>query len=69
MPVEYIPGTGDARRRESVRRASVDTEAEGGIAGAFRASIRRGSVGEADGGDHVEGGGGKAKVSSVVPRG
>jgi hypothetical protein len=45
VPVEYIPGAGDARRRESVRRASVDAEAEGGIAGALRASIRRASVG------------------------
>ena len=45
MPVEYTPGAGDARRRESVRRASVDAEAEGGLAGTLRASIRRASVG------------------------
>jgi hypothetical protein len=31
------------------------------------ASIRRASVGGADGGDIIEVGGGKAKVSSVVP--
>jgi hypothetical protein len=67
MAVEYIPESGDARRKESVRRASVDAEAEGGLAGAFRASIGRASEGGADGGDIVEVGGGKAKVSSVVP--
>jgi hypothetical protein len=67
VPVEYIPGAGDARRRESVRRASVDAEAEGGIAGALGASIRRASVGGADGGDFIGKGGGKGKVSSVVP--
>ena len=44
VPVEFIPAAGDARRRESVRRASVDAEAEGGLGGAFRASIRRASV-------------------------
>jgi hypothetical protein len=66
VPVEYIPGAGDARRRESVRRASVDAEAEGGLAGTLRASIRRTSVGGADGGDIVGVGGGKAKVSSVL---
>jgi hypothetical protein len=65
VPVESIPADGDARRRESVRRASVDAEAESGIAGALRASIRRASVGGADGGDIVGVGGGKAKVSSV----
>ena len=68
VPIEYIPGAGDARKRESVRRASVDAEAEGGLAGAFRASIRRASVGGADGGDIIGVGGGKAKVSSVVPK-
>jgi hypothetical protein len=67
VPVEYIPEAEDARRRESVRRASVDAEAEGGLAGAFRASIRRASVGGAVGGGIVEVGGGKYKVSSVVP--
>jgi hypothetical protein len=65
VPIEYIPGAGDARKRESVRRASVDAEAEGGLAGAFRASIRRASVGGAAGGDIIGVGGGKAKVSSV----
>jgi hypothetical protein len=65
VPVDFIPADGDARRKESVRRASVDAEAEGGLAGAFRASIRRASVGGADGGDIVGVGGGKAKVSSV----
>jgi hypothetical protein len=68
VPVEYIPGAGDARRRGSMRRASVDAEAEGGIAGALRASIRRASVGGADGGDIIGVGGGTAKVSSVMPR-
>jgi hypothetical protein len=67
VPVEFIPAAGDARRRESVRRASVDAEAEGGLAGTLRASIRRASVGGADGGDIIGVGGGKAKVSSVVP--
>jgi hypothetical protein len=67
VPVEFIPADGDARRRESVRRASVDAEAEGGLAGAFRASIRRASVGGTDDGDIIEIGGGKAKVSSVLP--
>jgi hypothetical protein len=67
VPVEFIPSDGDARRRESVRRASVDAEAEGGLAGALRASIRRASVGGADGGDIIGIGGGKAKVSSVLP--
>jgi hypothetical protein len=45
VPVEYIPITGDARRRESLRRTSVDVEAEGGLGGALKASIRRASVG------------------------
>jgi hypothetical protein len=45
VPVEYIPINGDARRRESVRRASVDAEAEGGLGGILRASIRRASLG------------------------
>jgi hypothetical protein len=66
VPVEFIPGDGDARRRESVRRASVDAEAEGGLAGALRVSIRRASVGGANGGDIIGVGGGKYKVSSVV---
>jgi hypothetical protein len=66
VPVEYIPGAGDARRRESVRRASVDAKAEGGLAGALRASVRRASVGGADGGDIIGVVGGKAKVSIVV---
>jgi hypothetical protein len=56
VPVEFIP-TGDARRRESVRRASVDVEAEGGLGGALRASLRRASVGTTLGGD----------VARVVP--
>jgi hypothetical protein len=47
VPVEFIPKTGEARRRESVRRASVDAEAEGGIGGALRTSIRRASIGSA----------------------
>jgi hypothetical protein len=67
VPVDFIPSDGDARRRESVRRASVDAEAEGGLKGTLRASIRRASVGGADGGDIIGVGGGKAKVSSVVP--
>jgi hypothetical protein len=68
VPVEYIPGAGNARMRESVRRASVDAEAEGGLAAALGASIRRASFGGAIGGV-IEGiGGGKAKVSSVVPQ-
>jgi hypothetical protein len=33
VPVDFIPANGDARRRESVRRASVDAEAEGVLAG------------------------------------
>jgi hypothetical protein len=67
VPVEYIPGAGDARRKESVRRASVDAEAEIGLAGPFRASVRRASVGGADGGDIKEVGSGRAKESSVMP--
>ena len=67
VPVDFIPADGDARRRESVRRASVDAEAEVGLAGALRASIKRASVGGADSGDIIVVGGGKAKVSSVVP--
>jgi hypothetical protein len=47
IPMEYIPTTGDARRRESLRRASVDVDAEGGLGGALRASIRRASIGGA----------------------
>jgi hypothetical protein len=68
VPVEYIPREGDARRRESVRRASVDADAEGGLADALRTSIRRASPGGAVGGDIIGVGGGKAKVSSVVPK-
>jgi hypothetical protein len=67
VPFEYIPGAGDARKRESVRRASVDAEAEGGLAGVLGASIRRASVGVIDGGDITGVGGGRGKVSSVVP--
>jgi hypothetical protein len=67
VPVEYIPESGDARRSESVRRASVDAEAEGGLAGVLGANIRRASVGGADGGDIIGLEGGKAKVSRVVP--
>jgi hypothetical protein len=44
VPVEFIPITGDARRRESIRRASVDADADAGLGGALRASIRRASV-------------------------
>jgi hypothetical protein len=53
VPVEYIPGAGDARRKESARRASVDAAAQGGLAGALSTSIRRASVGGADGGDII----------------
>jgi hypothetical protein len=67
VPVEYIPEYGDARRKENVRRASVDAEVEGGLAGSLRAGIRKASVGGADGGDIVGVGGGKAKVSSFLP--
>jgi hypothetical protein len=67
VPVDFIPSDGDARRRESVRRASVDAEAEGGLAGALKASVRRASVGGSDGGDIIGVGGGQAKVGSVVP--
>jgi hypothetical protein len=66
IPVAFIPAEGDARRRENVRRASVDAETEGGLEGTLRASIRRASVGGADGGDIIGVVGGKAKVSSVV---
>jgi hypothetical protein len=67
VPEDFIPADGDARRRESVRRASVDAEAEGGLAGALRAAVRRASVGSVDGGDITGVGGGRANVSSVVP--
>jgi hypothetical protein len=67
VPVEYIPESEDARRRESVRRASVDAETEGGLASTLRASIRRASLGGTDGGDIIGVRGGKVKVSSVVP--
>jgi hypothetical protein len=70
VPVEYIPGAGDARKRESVRRASVGADAVGGQAGALRASIRRASVGGADDGRDISAvGGGKGNASSVVPIG
>jgi hypothetical protein len=69
VPIEFIPGDEDARRRERVRRASVDAEAEGGLAGAFKASIRRASVGGGDGGDIGGVGSRKVKIRSVVPRG
>ena len=69
VPVEFIPGDGDARRKESVRRASVDAEAEGGLAAALSRSFRRASVGGADGGDIIGVGGGMAKVSNVLPVG
>ena len=68
VPVEYIPGAGDARGKESVRRASVDAQAEGGLAGALGASIRRASVGGADGEDIIGLGGGRYKVSRIVPK-
>jgi hypothetical protein len=67
VPVEYIPESGDARKRESVRRASVDAEAEGGLAGALRASMRKASVGGADGGDIIVVGGRKGNVGSILP--
>ena len=38
VPEEFIPTTGEARRRESVRRESVDAETEGGLGGVLRAS-------------------------------
>jgi hypothetical protein len=68
VPIEYIPGAGDARRRESVRRASVNAEAEGGLAGALGASIRRASVGGADSEDIIGLGGGRYKVNRIVPK-
>jgi hypothetical protein len=52
VPVEWIP-TAEGKRRESMRRASVDAQAEGGLGGALRASLRRASVGNAVGGDDV----------------
>jgi hypothetical protein len=67
IPLEYVPGAGDARRRESARRASVDAAAEGGLASALTASFRRASVRGADGGNIIGVGNGKAKVSSVQP--
>jgi hypothetical protein len=67
VPVDFIPQDGDARRKESVRRASVDAEAEGGLAGALGASIRRASDEGADGGVMEGVGDGKGKVSSVLP--
>jgi hypothetical protein len=45
VPVEFIPADGDARKRESMRRSRIDAKAESGLAGALRASIRRGSIG------------------------
>ena len=67
VPFEFIPADGDARTRESARRASIDAEAEGGLTSALSASFRRASVGGADGGDIIGIEGGKAKVSSVLP--
>ena len=67
IPVEFMPVDGDARRRDSVWRASVDAEAEDGLAGALGASMRRASVGGADCGDIIGVEGGNTKVSSVVP--
>jgi hypothetical protein len=67
VPVDFIASDGDARRGESVRRASVDTETEGGLASALRASFRRASVEGAESGDIIGVGGGKGKVSSVLP--
>jgi hypothetical protein len=58
IPEDFIPTTGDARRRESERRASLDAEAEGGLGGALRASMRRASIGSG-----FEGG----NVARVVP--
>jgi hypothetical protein len=45
VPVEFIPTSGEARRRESMRRASEDAVAEEVLGGALRASIRRASIG------------------------
>jgi hypothetical protein len=45
VPNDFIPTAGEARRRESARRASVDAEADGGLGGGLRASIRRASIG------------------------
>jgi hypothetical protein len=67
VPVEYIPGAGNARKRESMRRSRIGSQDEGGLAGSLRASFRRASVGGAGSGDIIGVGGGKAKVSSVVP--
>ena len=44
VPIEYIPTTA-AKRKESVRRASLDAETKGGLEGVLRASLRRASVG------------------------
>jgi hypothetical protein len=66
VPVEYIP-TAQQRRKETYRRNSVGAEAESGLAGAFATNIRRASVGGADGGDIIGLGGGKPKVSSILP--
>jgi hypothetical protein len=44
VPVDFIPTAGEARRRESWRRASVNAEAEGVAGGALRASLRRASI-------------------------
>jgi hypothetical protein len=51
VPEDFIPNIRDSRRRESARRASVDTVAERGFGSALRASIRRSSVGTILGGD------------------
>jgi hypothetical protein len=46
VPVEFIPTTGEARRRESVRRASVNAGDEGGLGlSALSASVQRATQG------------------------
>jgi hypothetical protein len=67
VPLDYIP-TSQERKKETNTRNSVRAEAGSGLAGALRASIRRASVGGVGGGDIIGVGGGKYKVSSVVPR-
>jgi hypothetical protein len=66
VPVNFIPADGDARRTESVRRVSVDSEAEGGLPGASR-STRRASIGGDGGRDISAVGGWKYKINSVAP--
>jgi hypothetical protein len=51
IPAEFIPTTGEARRRESERRASHNAVKIKGLGGALRASIRRASQGTTLGGD------------------